>query len=104
VHVNVITIKKGFSRGGHSHPYAEIAFVAHGRVIMTEKFGDGEYIRTLESGNSVNLPANIPYYFTADEDSVLIEVRRSKFRVMIKDYKPYRDIVEKKMEDATTAE
>lgn len=70
-HINYITIKKGYARGGHSHDYSEMFLLVEGTV----EFIEPEKIIRMIHGDSVVTKPNVPHCIYSTEDAVLVEVR-----------------------------
>jgi hypothetical protein len=89
-HVNFITIKKGYARGGHSHDYKELFVVVRGCV----EFIEPKETKFLLIGDSVVTKPNVPHMFYAESDSTVIEVRESGILFKAEPYEPMRSWVE----------
>lgn len=70
-HINLITIRRGFARGGHSHNYSEMFMLVEGAV----QFIEPKRIKCLIHGESVVTTPDVPHCIYATDDSVLVEVR-----------------------------
>jgi mannose-6-phosphate isomerase-like protein (cupin superfamily) len=93
VHINVLTLSKGYARGGHSHIYPEVFYLVTGRV----QFHTGELgkERVFEYGPSAKIRTTLgePHYMYALEDSTYLEIRPAGTAYQAKEYAPFRSIV-----------
>lgn len=95
--IHIVEIKKGFARGGHSHPFDSIHVVTAGRVLYKEYDikNSKEDSRSVEPVTIINTPKEIAHLMIAEEDSIFVEVFDRKYEAA--DFPPYRKIVEERM-------
>lgn len=93
--INVIEIKKGFSRGGHFHSTDTSLHVFAGKVEYREEDPSGkgpERVEVFSAPCRIDVPANMAHMMTAVEDSVMVEVVEGEYDAT--NYPKYRDVVE----------
>ncbi len=97
VHINIIEIKAGYARGGHSHEYPEKFFVVAGCGYFSEKDSESRFI---QEGDVVQTKSGVPHYIRATIYCalMLVEVRDGGIKFEANEYKPFRDIVKMLME------
>jgi dTDP-4-dehydrorhamnose 3,5-epimerase-like enzyme len=95
--VNLLEIKKGFSRGGHYHEFDSIHIVITGKIEYREENVDTKKEKTEVIGSSkiIFTPSRNAHIITALEDAIFLEVFDQKYHAI--DYPKYRTIVEDKM-------
>jgi quercetin dioxygenase-like cupin family protein len=92
--IHVVETKKGFSRGGHHHPFDSIHLLISGQIIYREyNLEDGKEIsRTVKPVETIFTAANRAHMIIATEDSVLIEIFDQAYKAT--DFPKYRQIVD----------
>lgn len=97
--INLVEIKKDFSRGGHFHKFQTSHFLITGKIECREKnlVTNNEKIIIFEVPSIINVNENVPHLFTALEDSLFVEIFENGYSAT--DYHEYRQIVECKMND-----
>lgn len=95
--VNVLELKKGFSRGGHYHEFDSVHFVISGKIKYYEENIDTEKekIILVDSPTVIFTPLRNAHMITALEDTVFAEAFDHPYKAI--DYPKYRSIVESKM-------
>lgn len=87
--------KKGFGRGGESHPIVQYNTIISGK-IMVRMIIDGEDItKILSVGQSVTIPPNVPHVAITLENSVVMEWHDGKLPPFEQKviYEPYRKLI-----------
>jgi hypothetical protein len=97
--IHVIDTKKGFSRGGHYHPFDSTHILLSGCIVYREcgPEGDDETESTVKGMTTIVTPANRAHIITAIEDSMFIEVFDQPYRAT--DFAQYRKIVNDGLRD-----
>lgn len=97
--IHVVETKKGFSRGGHYHPYDSTHLLVSGQLIYRECGMEGEkqINKTLKTVTTIFTPANRAHMITAIEDSVFIEIFERPYKAT--DFLQYRKIVNDALRD-----
>lgn len=74
--IHVVETKKGFSRGGHYHPFDSTHVLVSGHIIYREcdLQGRQEIRKTVKSVETIFTSANRAHMISAVEDSIFIEV------------------------------
>ena len=93
VHVSLLTTKKGYVRGGHSHKYNEEFFVVIGKLEYHSGFEDNEQVSVFGPGSTVRTSQGIPHYIKALDDLVLVEFRPRDSEYEAIEYQPFRRLV-----------
>ena len=95
--MHLVEIKKGFSRGGHYHPFDSVHIIISGKAEYHELdlTTGSEIVKTVEPLSIISTPANRPHLLTAIEDVIFMESFRLPYKAV--DYPPYRSIVEERM-------
>jgi quercetin dioxygenase-like cupin family protein len=92
-----LTLRKGFARGGHSHPYQEEFFMISGEVEFHLGTVEKERKATHYGGEIVRIPKRVPHYVIAVSDSVFAELAPRDRKYEAENYEPFRSIVVKSM-------
>jgi len=95
VQINLIEIRKGFSRGGHFHKTDTSHHVLVGKVKYRQEDPSGEgteMVQTFSAPCEIKVPAGAAHMITALEDTVMIEVFGEKYEAT--EYQKYRTLVE----------
>lgn len=102
--VNVVEIKKGYSRGGHYHDFATSHTVVVGKIEYTEKdTKTGKETKTIVPATTkIDTPAFCAHLLTAIEDTVFVEAFQKPYSAT--NYPEYRNIVEEKMKENQAAD
>lgn len=88
---NISFTKKGFARGGCVHnTNDEYLLVISGEIHLI----CGEYFYILEKGEVTNIEKGMPHYYTAVEDSLVMEWGATSEEKKEK-FKEYREIVDR---------
>ena len=97
IFVNMVETKKGFSRGGHYHPFKSNHFLLRGKIEFKEFQLDTtmEKIRIINAPYTICVEPNIAHLLTALEDSLFLESFKTKYSAI--EYSPYRKIVNERM-------
>ena len=95
--INIVETKKGFSRGGHFHPFKSDHFLLRGKIEFKEIDVDTniEKIRIIEAPFTLSVEPNVAHLLTALDDSLFLESFKTKYSAI--EYLPYRNIVNKRM-------
>lgn len=95
--LNIVEIKKGFSRGGHYHPFDSKHVLISGKIKYREKNlkTDKEMIQEIVAPATISVPSDTAHILTAIEDVIFIEEFLSSYTAT--DYPEYRNIVKKDM-------
>ena len=95
--VNIVEIRKGYSRGGHYHNYPTTHLLLLGRVEYKAKDINSktEFTKVFLPGQEIKVPAYEVHILTALEDSLFAETSEREFEAT--NYPEYRKIVEEKM-------
>ncbi len=95
--INILYTKKGYLRSGDLHPNEQCDFIFSGKVKIWTLLSDGNTkITSYGAHEFVSIPRGVPHVFEFVEDTVMAEWWEPPgFQAWF--YKPYRDIVNKKM-------
>lgn len=95
--LNVVEIKKGFSRGGHYHTFETMHFVLSGTIEYREKNiqTNQETIQIFSAPVVIVVPPMSAHLLTAIEDTVFAEAFGKDYSAI--EYPEYRNIVTQKM-------
>ena len=95
--INLVEIKKGFSRGGHYHTFETKHHVISGILEYREKnLNTGkEKIETISSPTVITVPPMVAHLLTALEDTVFAEEFEQDYSAT--EYPEYRKIVTQKL-------
>lgn len=91
-HIRVLTIRKGYARGGHSHEYDEVFLLIRGKVEYHTGEVGREKVQRRDQGSTIETVPSEPHYMLALEDCVALEVTPSS-NFQSREYPPYRSIV-----------
>ena len=97
--VNLLEIRKGFSRGGHYHKFPTTHIVVLGKVEYRGKdivIGH-ERIQVYSLNEIINVPANEAHILTAVEDSLLFEIFEKDYEAT--NFPEYRNVIESKIKN-----
>jgi len=96
--IHFVETKKGFSRGGHYHPFKSDHFLLRGKIQFKEidMNTNIEKICIIKAPFTISVDPNIPPLLTALEDSLFLESFKTKYSAI--EYLPYRNIVNESME------
>jgi len=95
--INIIEIKKGFSRGGHYHEFGSEHILISGKIeyreedIETKK----ELIKTFDGPLIIKTQPKKAHLITAINDTIFVEVFDGEYEAI--NYPKYRKIVDEKM-------
>ena len=95
--INILYTKAGYLRSGDLHPNEQCDFIFSGRVKIWTLQSDGR-TKIADHGphDFIRIPRGVPHVFEFVEDTVLAEWWEPPgYQAWF--YKPYRDIVNKKM-------
>ena len=97
--INILYTKRGYLRSGDLHPNTQCDFVFSGKLRVWTLEDDGSTkITNYGAHDFITIPRAVPHVFEFVEDTVLAEWWEPPgFQAWF--YKPYRDIVNKKMEE-----
>lgn len=92
--IHVVETKKGFSRGGHYHPFDSVHLLISGQIVYREhNLEEGkESSKAVKPVTTIFTMANRAHMITAIEDSVFIEIFDQAYRAT--DFPQYRKIVD----------
>jgi len=95
--INFVEIKKGFSRGGHFHPFHSMHNLISGKVEYFEfnTKTNEEQKAILNAPFEINVPPFVAHLLTALEDVLFVEIFENKYQAT--NFPKYRKIVEKKI-------
>lgn len=95
--INFVEIKKGFSRGGHFHPFHSIHNLISGSVEYLEfnTKTNEEQKAVLKAPFIIDVHPFVAHLLTALEDVLFVEIFENKYQAT--EFPKYRKIVEKKM-------
>lgn len=95
--LNIVEIKKGFSRGGHYHTFETVHFVLSGTIEYREKNiqTNQEQIQVFSAPAIITVPPMTAHLLTATEDTVFAESFGKDYSAT--EYPEYRKIVTQKM-------
>ena len=94
--LNIVEIKKGFSRGGHYHTFETRHFLLKGTIEYREKnlHTDTEKKEIISAPQIIVVPAMTAHLLTAQEDTIFAEEFVQDYSAT--DYAEYRKIVTQK--------
>lgn len=97
--INILYTKRGYLRSGDLHPNTQCDFVFSGKLRVWTLEDDGSTkITNYGAHDFITIPRAVPHVFEFVEDTVLAEWWEPPgFQAWF--YKPYRDIVNRKMEE-----
>ena len=95
--INLVEIKKGYSRGGHYHSFDTVHQLIHGKVELRQKniLNGEEIIKVIDAPNIIFVKAKFAHLLTALNDSIFIETFNDGYSA--KNFSEYRKIVEKNL-------
>jgi dTDP-4-dehydrorhamnose 3,5-epimerase-like enzyme len=95
--INIVEIKKGFSRGGHYHTFETRHFLISGIIEYKEKDLHSNKEKTLKisAPTIITVPPMAAHLLTALEDTMFIEEFAEKYSAT--EYEEYRKIVTQKI-------
>ena len=95
--INLLELKRGFSRGGHYHEFDSVHIIIGGKVEYHEENVDTrkERVMLVDSPMIIFTPSRNAHMITALEDTVFFEVFEQQYNAI--EYPKYRSIVESKM-------
>ena len=95
--INILELKKGFSRGGHYHKSPTKHFIIYGKIeyqgknVITGK----ERKQIFSSSDIIETPENEAHLLTAVDDSMFLEVFENNYEATL--FPEYRRIVDSKL-------
>jgi quercetin dioxygenase-like cupin family protein len=95
--LNIVEIKKGFSRGGHYHPFESKHFMMSGTIEYREKNlqTNKETVQIISAPEVIYVPPMTAHLLTAIEDTVFVEEFAEDYSAI--EYQEYRKIVTQKL-------
>jgi hypothetical protein len=98
IECRIVEIKKGFSRGGHYHPYPSEHYIISGKIEYREEDinSQNESFRIIGVADVIKTSSNMAHLFTALDDSLFMELSVGNYEAVY--YPKYRKIVEEKMQ------
>jgi quercetin dioxygenase-like cupin family protein len=94
LHINLLTLRKGLARGGHSHSYPETFFILSGRVEYHTGSVESDAKTSHGEGSTITTTPGEPHYLLALDDSSFLEFRPAiSSNYQASDYPPFRTIV-----------
>ncbi|CAE6500192.1 MAG: hypothetical protein QXE84_02260 [Candidatus Nitrosotenuis sp.] len=95
--INIVEIKKGFSRGGHYHDFDTVHYILSGTIEYREKdmMTAKEQVRTVTAPDIIRIPAMAAHLLTAIDDTIFAEEMSQNYAAT--EYPEYRKIVTEKM-------
>jgi dTDP-4-dehydrorhamnose 3,5-epimerase-like enzyme len=95
--LNIVEIKKGFSRGGHYHTFDTRHFLISGTIQYREKdLKTGkETVQKISSPATIAVPAMAAHLLTAIDDTIFVEEFSQDYSAT--EYPEYRKIVTQKL-------
>jgi len=95
--LNIVEIKKGFSRGGHFHPFHSIHNLISGSVEYLEfnTKTNEEQKTILNAPFIIDVSPSVAHLLTAIEDTLFIEIFENEYQAT--NFPKYRKIVEEKI-------
>jgi hypothetical protein len=95
--LNLVEIKKGFSRGGHYHDFETRHFMISGTIEYreTNTGTSKETVRTISAPSIITVPPMHAHLLTAIEDTIFAEEFDKDYSAT--EYTQYRKIVTEKM-------
>ncbi len=96
--LNLVEIKKGFSRGGHFHKFQSLHNLISGKVEYLEfNTKTNEEISAIyEAPFVINVPSFVAHLLTALEDVLFVEIFDNEYQST--EFPKYRKIVEEKIQ------
>ncbi|MGI0087181.1 MAG: DUF4437 domain-containing protein [Nitrosotalea sp.] len=97
--VNLVEIRKNFSRGGHYHKIPTKHIVIIGKIQYEGKNVNkgAERIQVYSPNEIIEVPANEAHILTALEDSLFLEVFEKDYEAT--DFPEFRNIIESKIKN-----
>jgi len=94
--INVIEIRKGYSRGGHYHEVSTSHTILVGKLEYKEKDIETgkEFTKILSAPTKIDTRPKCAHLLTALEDTIFIEAFEKPYKAI--NFPEYRDIVENK--------
>jgi hypothetical protein len=98
--IHVVETKKGFSRGGHYHPFDSSHVLVSGEIVYRECGTEGgqEIRKTFRGVAAILTAANRAHMISAIQDSIFIEVFDPPYAAT--EFAPYRKIVNDELSGA----
>lgn len=95
--INILELKKGFSRGGHYHKFPTKHFVISGKIEYRGKnVNTGKERKQIFTSNEIiETPANEAHLLTAVDNSMFLEVFENGYDATV--FPEYRRIVDSKL-------
>lgn len=95
--LNIVEIKKGFSRGGHYHTFETKHHVMSGVIEYREKNieTNHENVQIFSAPTTITVPPMTAHLLTAMEDTIFAEAFGEDYSAV--EYPEYRNIVTKKL-------
>lgn len=95
--INILELKKGFSRGGHYHKFPTRHLIISGKIEYRGKdVNTGKEKKQLFASNDmIETPANEAHMLTAMDDSMFLEVFENEYDATV--FPEYRSIVDSKL-------
>ena len=95
--VNLVEIKKGFSRGGHYHEFETVHFILSGKIEYRQKDVESglEMTQIISAPHTICIPAKAAHLLTAIEDTLFVEEFSRDYSAT--EYPEYRNMVRQKM-------
>ncbi|HXG73251.1 MAG TPA: hypothetical protein VNK44_00335 [Candidatus Nitrosotenuis sp.] len=95
--INVVEIKKGFSRGGHYHTFQTRHFLLAGTIEyrQTDLRTGEEKTEIISSPQIITVPPMVAHLLTAQEDTIFAEEFAQDYSAT--EYPKYRNIVTQKL-------
>lgn len=96
--INIVEIKKGFSRGGHYHTFKTFHYVLAGTIQYKEKdmISNSERTQIISAPAIISVPAMSAHLLTALEDTMFVEAFEKDYSAT--EYPEYRKIVTEKIQ------
>jgi quercetin dioxygenase-like cupin family protein len=96
--IHIVETKKGFSRGGHYHPFDSTHMLVSGEIVYREcnMQGGQETSKTAAGITTIFTPANRAHMISALTDSIFIEVFDQPYSAT--EFERYRKIVNDAMQ------
>lgn len=99
--IHVVETKKGFSRGGHYHPFDSTHVLVSGQIIYREcgLEGQHEISKTFDGVATIFTPASRAHMISAIQDSIFVEVFDQPYSAT--EFARYRKIVNDAIESCS---
>jgi len=96
--INLVEIKKGFSRGGHFHPFRSLHNLISGKVEYFEfnTKTDEEIKAIYEAPFVIDVSPFVAHLLTALEDVLFMEIFENEYQAI--EFPKYRKIINKKIQ------